>query len=65
MNYTGDAKKKFFTEICSQSNQYLGAAYFHYSAGKWAVKEYPGQWFTSEETARAWLVSKNQPTVRG
>jgi len=59
------AKADFFSEIRSQSNRYLGAIYRHYSARKWAIKEYPGQWFDSEERARAWLINKNQPTVRG
>lgn len=65
MSYPRDAKKEFFSEVYSQSNQYLGAMYFHYTASKWAIKEYPGQWFDSAENARAWLVSKNQPTVKG
>jgi hypothetical protein len=65
MSFPRDAKTDFFREVFSQSNQFLGAMYLHYSAHKWAIKEYPGQWFDSEEKARAWLISKNEPTVRG
>ena len=65
MSFARDAKRDFFSEVYSPSNQYLGSMYLHYAANKWAVKEYPGQWFESEEKARAWLISKNQPTVKG
>ena len=65
MSFPREAKSNFFNEVYSQSNQYLGAMYLHYSANKWAIKEYPGQWFGSEEMARAWLISRNQPAVKG
>lgn len=65
MNFPRDAKRDFFCEVYNQLNQYLGAMYHHYSARKWAIKEYPGQWFESGEEARAWLMIRNQPTVKG
>lgn len=65
MSFLRYAKSDFFSEVYSQSNEYLGAMYLHYSAQKWAIKEYPGHWFESEEKARAWLVNRNQPTVKG
>jgi hypothetical protein len=66
MSFPRDGKSgAFFREVCSQADQYLGAIYLNYSAHKWAIKEFPGQWFDTEETARAWLISRNQPTVRG
>jgi hypothetical protein len=52
-------------EIYTQSGQYLGSIYLNYSAQKWAIKEYPGQWFNDEESAKAWLLTKNEPTVKG
>ena len=65
MSLPRDANSNLFFEVCSQANQYLGAMYLRYSAHKWAIKEYSGQWFESEEKARAWLINRNQPTVRG
>jgi hypothetical protein len=56
---------EFFHEVYSASEQYLGAVYMNTSARKWAIKEYPGQWFDSEEDARSWLISRNEPTSRG
>ncbi len=54
-----------FREVYSHTNQFLGAVYLNYTARKWAIKEYPGQWFETEELARVWLVNRNQATVRG
>ena len=65
MSFPRDARSDMFCEVYSQSNQYLGAMYLHYSAQKWAIKEYPGHWFESDEKARAWLINRNQPTVKG
>ena len=65
MSFPRVAKSDFFSEVYSPANRYLGAIYLHYSANKWAIKEYPGQWFESEEGARDWLISRNQPTVKG
>jgi hypothetical protein len=55
----------FLREVYSQAYQYLGAMYLYYSVHKWAIKEYPGQWFDTEEKARAWLIGRNQPTIKG
>ena len=66
MSFAGKAKgQPFFLEVFNQANQFLGAVYLNYTARKWAIKEYPGQWFETEEKARAWLISKNQPAVKG
>ena len=65
MSLRRDANSNFFFEVYSQANQYLGAMYLHYSAHKWPIKQYLGQWFESEEKARAWLINTSQPTVKG
>ena len=54
-----------FREVFSQTEQFLGAVYLNYIAQKWAIKEYPGQWFATEEMARLWLINRNQTVVRG
>ena len=54
-----------FREVYSHTQQFLGAVYLNYVARKWAIKEYPGQWFETEELARIWLINKNQAVVRG
>jgi len=60
-----DKSRPFFHEVYSSSEQYLGSIYLNGSARKWAIKEYPGQWFETEEQARGWLADKNQPTSKG
>jgi len=65
MNFRDNAKKPFFLEVYSLEDQFLGAVYLNYFAHKWAIKEYPGQWFETEEKAWAWLIARNQPVVRG
>ena len=61
-----DSKKPLpFHEVFSSTSQFLGAVYRNHYARKWAIKEYPGQWFESEESACLWLVQKNQGVVRG
>jgi len=66
MNYSNKVPRpEFFREVCTASDQYLGSIYLNGSARKWAIKEYPGQWFETEEEARTWLANKNQPTTRG
>ncbi len=54
-----------FRDVYSYTNHFLGAVYRNHSARKWAIKEYPGQWFETEETACAWLLTRNEPVVRG
>jgi len=54
-----------FHEVYSHTQQFLGAVYLHHSARKWAIKEYPGQWFETEELARMWLITRNQTVVKG
>jgi len=54
-----------FRDVYAHSEQYLGSMYFNFAAQKWAIKEYPGQWFEEEAGARDWLVTRNQPTVKG
>lgn len=54
-----------FREVFSHTQQFLGAVYLNHTARKWAIKEYPGQWFATEELARVWLLNKNQVVVRG
>ena len=56
---------EFFREVYSPSESYLGSIYLNTSARKWAIKEYPGQWFENEEDARHWLITKNEPTTKG
>ena len=56
---------EFFHEVYSASEKYLGSVYMNTSAHKWAIKEYPGQWFDSEEKARRWLIERNVPTSKG
>ena len=56
---------EFFHEVYSASQQYLGSVYKNTSARKWAIKEYPGQWFDSEENAREWLINRNERTSKG
>ena len=66
MNYDRKPKgESFFRDVYSPAEQFLGAVYMHYSAHKWAIKEYPGQWFDTEELACAWLIRRNQPAVKG
>jgi len=55
----------FFHEVYSASQQYLGSVYMNTSTRKWAIKEYPGQWFDSEENAQGWLINRNEPTSKG
>jgi hypothetical protein len=54
-----------FREVYSAASLFLGAVYLNHYARKWAIKEYPGQWFDTEERACLWLVNKNQAVVRG
>jgi hypothetical protein len=54
-----------FRDVYAHSEQYLGSMYFNFAAQKWAIKEYPGQWFDEEAAARDWLITRNQPTVKG
>jgi hypothetical protein len=54
-----------FREVYSSTHQFLGAVYLNYVARKWAIKEYPGQWFETEGLARMWLINRNQAVVRG
>ena len=56
---------EFFREIYSLSQRYLGSIYLNTSTRKWAIKEYPGQWFETEEMARAWLINRDQPVSKG
>ena len=56
---------EFFREVYSSSEQYLGSVYLNTSTRKWAIKEYPGQWFDTEDDARGWLITKNEPTSKG
>ena len=56
---------EFFREVYSLSQRYLGSIYLNTSARKWAIKEYPGQWFETEEMARGWLINRNQPMSKG
>jgi hypothetical protein len=56
---------EFFHEVYSSSEKYLGSVYLNTSARKWAIKEYPGEWFNSEEKARDWLIYRNVPTCKG
>jgi hypothetical protein len=51
--------------VYSQANEFLGAVYLNSAARKWAIKEYPGQWFETQEKACTWLMARNQPVVRG
>ncbi len=55
----------FFHEVYSPSQKYLGSVYMNTSARKWAIKEYPGQWFDSEKNAQVWLLERNEPTSKG
>jgi hypothetical protein len=56
---------EFLREVYSLSQRYLGSIYLNTSARKWAIKEYPGQWFETEEMARGWLMNRNQPMSKG
>ncbi len=56
---------EFFHEVYTSSKQYLGSVYLNTSARKWAIKEYPGQWFDAEDSARRWLIVRNEPTSKG
>ena len=56
---------EFFREVYSSSERYLGSIYLNTSARKWAIKEYPGQWFGTEADARGWLIARNEPTTKG
>jgi hypothetical protein len=66
MSFPAKAKDRpFFLEVYSQANEFLGAVYLNSAARKWAIKEYPGQWFETQEKACTWLMARNQPVVRG
>jgi len=54
-----------FREVYSHTQQFLGAVYLNQIARKWAIKEYPGQWFETEELACGWLINRNETVVRG
>ena len=56
---------EFFHEVYDSSGRYLGSMYLNTSARKWAIKEYPGQWFDTEDDGRNWLITRNQPTTKG
>lgn len=63
--YNKVSLSEFFREVYTSTQLYLGSVYLNSSARKWAIKEYPGQWFDSEAGARGWLIDKNQPTTKG
>jgi hypothetical protein len=63
--YNKVSVSEFFREVYTTSERYLGSVYLNSSARKWAIKEYPGQWFESEDSARRWLIDKNEPTTKG
>jgi hypothetical protein len=54
-----------FHEVYNYTRQFLGVVYPNYGARMWAIKEYPGQWFETEEMACQWLITRNQAVVRG
>jgi hypothetical protein len=56
---------EFFREVYSSSERYLGSIYLNTSARKWAIKEYPGQWFETDDKARGWLITRNEPLSKG
>jgi hypothetical protein len=51
---------EFFCEIYSLSQRYLGSIYLNTSARKWAIKEYPGQWFETEGAEKPLLLSESR-----
>jgi hypothetical protein len=65
MSFQKVPMSEFFREVYSRSQRYLGSIYLYSSARKWAIKEYPGQWFETEEMARGWLINKDQPVSKG
>jgi hypothetical protein len=65
MGFQKVSLSEFFREVYSLSQRYLGSIYLNTSARKWAIKEYPGQWFETEEMARSWLINKDQPMSKG
>ena len=65
MGFQKVSLSEFFREVYSLSQRYLGSIYLNTSARKWAIKEYPGQWFETEEMARAWLINRDQPVSKG
>ena len=65
MGFQKVSVSEFFREVYSLSQRYLGSIYLNTSARKWAIKEYPGQWFETEEMARSWLINKDQPMSKG
>jgi len=65
MGFQKVSVSEFFREFFSLSQRYLGSIYLNTSARKWAIKEYPGQWFETEEMARGWLINRNQPMSKG
>jgi len=65
MSYNKVPLSEFFREVYTPSQQYLGSVYLNSSARKWAIKEYPGQWFDTESNARSWLINRNEPTCKG
>jgi len=65
MSYNKVPLSEFFREVYTPSRQYLGSVYLNSSARKWAIKEYPGQWFDTENSARSWLINRNEPTCKG
>lgn len=54
-----------FRDVYSTTAQFLGAVYLNHYARKWAIKEYPGQWFETQEGACLWLLNRNQTVVKG
>lgn len=57
--------RTLFREVYNYAREFLGAVYRNRGARKWAIKEYPGQWFETEEMACQWLITRNQAVVRG
>jgi hypothetical protein len=65
MGFQKVSLSEFFREVYSLSQRYLGSIYLNTSTRKWAIKEYPGQWFETEEMARGWLINRNEPMSKG
>lgn len=65
MDSPREKDKMPFREVYSHTQQFLGAVYLNRTARKWAIKEYPGQWFATEELACVWLINRNEAVVRG
>jgi len=64
-NYNKIPLSEFFREVYTETEKYLGSVYLNSSAREWAIKEYPGQWFDTEDGARGWLLQRNEPTSKG